>query len=169
VLAQVFGSTANVSSSCVALHLLKFGLGFHFRRLNIIIFYTMRLLTSCPTWKTRPFILRCAPLARLTNIPKEPCCGTLWVTQANFIDHSSRCQNRLSQLKVILFFMDLCGAHPQDACYLVVWKFFTPFKLHQHSPLTYPGSDQVMQTLLPQPQYVRSPISMTDHKLFHDP
>jgi hypothetical protein len=26
-----------------------------------------------------------------------------------------------------------------------------------------------MQTLLPQSQHVRSPISMTDHTLFHDP
>jgi hypothetical protein len=136
VLAQVFGSTANVYSSCVALHLLKFRLGLHFGLLNIIIFYTMRLLTSCPAWRTRLFILRCATLGGLTNIPKEPCCGTLWVTQAVFIDHSSRCQNGLSELKKIVFSMDLCGAHPQDACYLVVWNFFTPFKLYQHSPLT---------------------------------
>jgi hypothetical protein len=47
--------------------------------------------------------------------------------------------------------------------------FFTPFKLHQHYPVIYPGSDQIMQTLLPQSQHVRSPISMTDHTLFHDP
>jgi hypothetical protein len=92
-----------------------------------------------------------------------------WVTQAIFIDHSSRCQNGLSKQKKMAFFMDLYGSHPQDACYLVVWKSFTPFKLHQHSPVTYPGSDQVTQTLLPQSQYVRSPISMTDNKLFHDP
>ena len=48
-------------------------------------------------------------------------------------------------------------------------EVFTPFKLHQHSPVIYPGSDQVVQTLLPQSQQVKSPISMTDHTLFHDP
>jgi len=36
LLPYLFGSTANVSSSCVALHLLKFGLGFHFLHNEVV-------------------------------------------------------------------------------------------------------------------------------------
>lgn len=54
--------------------------------------------------------------------------GKIWVTQAIFIDNSSRCQNGLSKCKKIVFSLDLCGADPQDACYLVSMEVFYPLQ-----------------------------------------